>query len=269
MKFEEIALYLNLATSKTKDDGGLKWLTGANADSDPKPGDSKALETQTMVVGSGLWIANNEPADSVFQKAFLNHVGVRNLKHLVTHVETYRSRVLPDNQPAKGKQGQVNVVEGSKPGAKLLQKLSGIDNGTDVVAPLKLPKSTADSCSTFALSSPTAVPPASGVVFVTGDYQSTEGSKQHAEQALVAALGRFLTRGTGLSSMQPYVSGCKCACSVCAGVLEAVRLRLLTSRPGVLLTFDGKAANILRATVKMDQTTATDVAKLDIPHYFP
>jgi hypothetical protein len=262
---DQIALYLNLATSKTRAaKGDIGWLTGTPGTIVPVSA-SSSLETQCMVVGSCIWIANNEDVDSDFQCDFLNRIGISRYSVLVRHVEAHQTRLLPTHA------GKFNVSSGAKPGEKLMARLTDTRNNTEAVFPeFRLPEANAQgSCTSYSLTSALA-PVAEGIVFIKGSYQGTDGENEHAEQKLMAALGKYLQGyGTGIYSKSVTVSGCKSACSTCRGVLEAITLRLRNGLSANRLFFDDAALVGARTEVGMGASHPKGIKKLDIAHYFP
>ncbi|WP_446812032.1 hypothetical protein ACH50O_10880 [Methylomonas sp. 2BW1-5-20] len=260
---DQIALYLNLATTKTRGAGGsLSWLTG-NEEPRIEVGHSTSQETQCMVIGSSIWIANNEDVDTDFQLLFLNRIGVDSYPKLKAHVEANSIRLLPSHA------GRINVVGGSRPGEKLMARLTGTENRTPALADgFAMPVQQA-ACQSYSLSSVNA-PPASGIVFVKGSYQGAGGENEHAEQKLLAAFGHYLRGyGTSLYSKTLDVSGCKSACSTCRGVLEAVRERLRQAPSRNRVFFDEPDMVNHRGEVGMGAAHPHGIKALDVDHYFP
>lgn len=260
---DQIALYLNLATTKTRAAGGsLRWLTGHDG-VNIEVGAGQSQETQCMVIGSCIWIANNDDADTEFQFAFLNRLGIDSYSKLAKHVEAHSIRLLPAHV------GLVNVRDTSRPGERLLARMTEIANGTAMPeAGFALPVDQA-ACQRFGLNQ-AASPPSAGIVFVRGSYQGVGGDNEHAEQKLLAAYGKYLRHGgTSMHSRRLHVSGCKSACQTCRGVLERVQERLRVGESRNRLGFDDPNMLDDRNAVGMGAAHPAGIKALDVDHYFP
>jgi hypothetical protein len=261
---DQICLYLNLATTKTRAAAGdIGWLTGT-AGTTIQVGASTSQETQCMVIGSCIWIANNEDVDTDFQFAFLNRLGIRSYAKLKEHVEAHQTRLLPIHA------GKFNITDGAKPGEKLLARMTGTANRAAAVFPaFALPDQPDGGCQTYSLTSASA-PPVSGIVFVKGSYIGAGGENEHAEQKLMAALGKYLQgSGTSIYGKRLQVAGCKSACQTCRGVLQNIAGRLLVGISRTRLSFDDPELVDARNGVGMGPAHPSNIKALDVAHYFP
>ncbi|MEM7212004.1 MAG: hypothetical protein AAF479_08935, partial [Pseudomonadota bacterium] len=92
---EQIPLYLNIACKMVTDaDGDIEFLTGARGTT-VTCGEAENQETQCMVNGQSIWIANNNDQNTTMMKAFLNKLGIKTFRALRAHVASYAPRVLP------------------------------------------------------------------------------------------------------------------------------------------------------------------------------
>lgn len=263
MTDDQIALYLNLATTKTRGAAGdIGWLTGT-------PGTTVAVaastsqETQCMVLGSCIWIANNEDTDSDFQCRFLNLLGISSYVKLTEHVEKYQKRLLPSHA------GRFNVTDGSRPGEKLLARVTETANGPAPVLAVCAVPATPGTCATYGLASAGA-PAVSGIVFVSGSYVGAGGENEHAEQKLMAALGKYLQgTGTSIQAKRLQVAGCKSACQTCRGVLQTIQARVLAGSSKNRMSFDTPELVEARTAVGMGAAHPSNIKALDVDHYFP
>ena len=262
---DNIALYLNLATIKTRAAAGdIGWLTGAPGTVIPT-GAAASQETQCMVIGSCIWIANNEDSDTDFQYAFLNRLGIRSYAKLAAHVEAHQKRMLPTHA------GNFVIAGGIRPSERLVARITDTAHGTAAVFPaFALPGAPVGTCNMYNLAA-VAAPPISGIVFVRGSYQGVPGGgAEHAEQKLMAALGKYLqSTGTGIYAKRLQVGGCKSACQTCSGVLTAVAARLVASPMQNRLSFDLAALVDARNAVGMGPAHPAGIKALDVAHYFP
>ena len=90
----QVALYLNLATTRIKKDGNtLTYLGLPGVELNVAPG-REQQETQILFVRDALGIANNDDSDSLCQKALLEKLGVSTPDNLIEHVANYQGRVF-------------------------------------------------------------------------------------------------------------------------------------------------------------------------------
>ena len=259
---DQISLYLNLATSKTRDAGGkLRWLTGT--DKEIPVGASESQETQCMIFGNCVWIANNQDVDTDFQFTLLNYLDIHTYAKLKEHVEANQHLVLPTFN------NNYLISNDSKPGEKLLARITGTVNGVAAPAGTAIARGNSPmSCSRYKLSSGRQ-PALDGIVFVTGSYDGSGGEKEHAEQKLLAALGNYLKKGTLLDSKSLSFSGCKSACSTCKRVLTAVQSRLRVGASRNRLFFDEPELAQMRIDAGMSAAHPSGIKELNIDAYFP
>lgn len=257
-----IALYLNLALPLIRANGNKPHYLTGNTDGSalPQPG-SQNQETQCMLVGSSLWIANNDDADTATQRALLNRLGINRLSKLSAHVEAFCGRVLPTHAgkynpgafTLKHKALYALMPAGQRtapPGAYTKPMPGGVEN---VAFNLGGVTTNLQNCSRL--------------VFVSGNYNGTGGNKYHAEQKLLAALGELWSHWT---YRQPvYIQGCKPACTRCDQVLQDVNLRI-TPSSGKRFSYVNSVAASTRSDVGLNQvTTDAGVKALDLDTYFP
>lgn len=261
---EQIPLYLNIACKLVTDAGGdIGFLTGARGTT-VTCGEPENQETQCMVNGQSIWIANNDDQNTTMMKSFLNKLGIKTLKELRAHVATYAPRVLPAHA------GQVNANDGS-PKQRLLRDiiLSEMRRGSTAAQiaipdPLDLGGVTSVDNKTYKVTSDHA-PPTDSIVFVFGKYTGDRVASDdlHAEQKLLAALGK----GTSSVRCDVKVFGCKSACSTCLGVLREVSETGRRSR-NINLIFANHRVDGLRAEYGMDSRRTTTIRDLKVDDYF-
>jgi len=265
-----IAVYLNLACKKIKkDENLLKYLMGQNtAQTITSPTDSNE-ETQCLQVGWTLWIANNNDDDTIAQKELLNKLGVDKVHKLVEHVAFYRLRLFEIHNN--------NVVLSSDNlKEKLLYELIKTDHidinkqftQIDTKAPLitTLPQAVKNKVYKLGSLNTGNLEGNSGIVFVIGNYKTdnNSGSKFHAEQKLLAALGELWKKNP--CHKRVYIQGCKGACNACKDVLKKVNRKIVEKRFGYI----NEVVQSKRYEVNLnDRSNVTGVAQLKINHYFP
>lgn len=253
-----IACYLNLATDKIKGAGGdIEWLTGTSKTVTCDK-DAPSEETQCLSWGNTLWIANNNDDDSATQLAFLTALGIGTSQALVTHVKSAHAlRVLPSH---KG-----DLVPGSFTAkGKLFYSLVGngaTKPGGEFAAP-----GGAVSIGTFKLSSTTTSGLTTGISFVTGSYDGTGGDALHAEQKLLAALGKLCA--TWKPRGEVNVGGIKSACTTCAPVLESVYTTMIRLDYGVYLKYETPTLKEKRIEAKLPVVGVTGIRSLAVGTYF-
>ena len=264
---EEASLYLNLATSiLNANKGSLEFLTGNKTYSiDGVKKSSMSQETQVLTFGTSIWIANNDDDDSAVQKKFLEKIGVTTRDGLLTHVETYRKRVL-------GKHGtKVWDTHQKRPKEKYLYSLvtPSVDLGESAskktlgAAMAVLPGGGA--VTNYSLTS-TSAPPSVPILMVTGAYTGEGGTSYHAEQKLIAAFGRYVAQNP--STYAVVVAGNKPACSKCDGVLAAAATRLGALEHPSTLTYT-RTVSEARRNAGLGVDDPAGICKADIDTYYP
>ncbi|MEL6996877.1 MAG: hypothetical protein AAFP68_01335 [Pseudomonadota bacterium] len=268
---ERIPLYLNLACRQvTRDSGDLKFLTGSSGTT-VTCGGRENQETQVLKFGgSTIWIANNDDADTLMMKAFLDKLGIDSLEALSSHVEDYAARLYPSRKAGEGTVAKANISDGTAVKVKLLAELQAqemISGKTvadiEIPDPKDLTTVTAVSNKTYKLSSSNA-PPADGIVFVTGNYDGDKvtGGDQHAEQKLLAALSKAPSTMTGAVR----IIGCKSACSTCETVLLGVRDRL---KGKMIVSFQNQNVDNMRTDLSLGKKNTSTIRDLALDTYFP
>lgn len=260
----QVALYLNLAAARVKADGDLRYLMGPGA---PKiSGGGNLQETQILFVRDALWVANNDDADTVLQKAILEKLLIGTPEALVEHVEACQTRVF---KRMKLGAKEIFVPPGS-PAEILLAELAGLDDAggkRDLTYPSALgalPVAGKKPVG-YALQPPgsSTAPAVSGIVFVTGNYEGTVGSgdNEHAEQKLLAALSRVPDSVRGTLALY----GCKRQCSVCKNVFDKAIPKVASSyRYLNCRAHDDPAIENYQA-----QAHPSGIKALDVDRYFP
>ncbi|KPF41674.1 hypothetical protein D621_21480 [beta proteobacterium AAP51] len=255
---DQVALYLNRATLLIKAAGGkISYITGNDATSVSCSG-QRAEETQIASFGDAVWIANNDDADSSTQRELLDKLGISSSKELIDHVDNYQGRVLSSHKGA--------FTPGAMtPEETLLYKMatrSDAESGTSLAVPGTLaPAAKAAANPSFKISGAGPAPTA-GIVFVVGSYVGGEGTSEHAEQKLLAALGKT----PRAMSAAVTISGCKMACSTCKEVLDKAAARFKSS--GGQLRFNNSIVGIWRDEAKLSKKHAKGIRSLDVAHYF-
>ena len=261
---EQIPLYLNLACKLVTEAGGeLTFLTGKTGPK-VKVGEAQNQETQCLVNGHSIWIANNDDQNTDMMLSFLDKLGIKTLKQLRQHVDAFAARALPRHVD------KVNIAGGTSK-QKLLADimLSEMKAGTraeDVAigADLDLSKIGSVSNKVYKLSS-TNPPPTDLIVFVKGSYtgdSQSGNSVMHAEQKLLAALGK--ANSTMRCDVQVF--GCKSPCSTCLGVLKDVSSTGRKNR-NINLIFRNNRVDDMRSRYGMDSRTTT-IRDLKVGDYF-
>ncbi len=262
MDLERIATYLNLATDKLKETPDLSWITGT-ATPITLGSTAPSQETQCMQVQSSIWIANNEDADSTTQRNFLDALGVRTLDELRYLSIVYGAHVLPFHT------GRL-ALKKTHPKSNLLAfMIAGIDTVRELeqAAPYEVLATATNT--PYALSSVNP-PPVSGIVFVTGSYQGDAATRtdagMHAEQKLLAALGKYIQANPTFGATI-YLGGTKMPCSKCGVVIASVaeRLRFRVEIRQDLTT----TLRDMRSEAGISTKSASGIRKLDVDHYFP
>lgn len=255
-----IALYLNCALRLIRaNHNSPHYLTGVTGGPTLTLPGTQNQETQCMMVGGALWIANNDDADSATQRELLNHLGINRLNKLVDHVERYRGRVLPTHN------GAYNPHTFTLKQALLFALMPASERTTPPAAhDGRFPNNVNNIA--FTLGNPvTNLKNCSRIVFVSGSYTGQGGTSLHAEQKLLAALGELWQ---DWSYRQPvYIQGCKPPCTRCAQVLRGVNQRLSS---GKRFSYANTTVADARTTVALNQvTTNGSVRALDLDQYFP
>lgn len=262
MDLERIATYLNLATDKLKETPNLSWITGVETPI-TLGSTAESQETQCMQIQGAIWIANNEDADSTTQRNFLNALGIRTLDELSYLSIVYGAHLLPFHKGTL-------ALKKTYPKVNLLAYMIG---GTEHPEQLEEAEHyevlTTATNTSYALSSVTP-PPVSGIVFVSGSYQGDEATQtnsgQHAEQKLLAALGKYMQANPTFGATV-YLGGIKMPCSKCDTVVNAVAARLrfrVEIRQDLTTTLRG-----MRSKAKISVKSATGIRQLNVDHYFP
>lgn len=257
---EQVSLYLNLATAiLNAKKGSLEFLTGNKTYKiDGVNESSMSQETQVLTFGTSIWIANNDDTDSATQKKYIEKIGITTRAGLVTHVETYRSRVL-------GRHGtKVWDTHQRAPKEKYLFGLIGTDKKKalgDAMAILP----GGGAATEYALTSPNP-PPSVPILFVRGAYTGEGGTSYHAEQKLIAAFGRYVGRNPSVYAVA--VAGNKPACSKCDGVLAAAATRLGLLTYASTLTYT-RAASDAHTAAGLGVDDPAGICKADIDTYYP
>jgi hypothetical protein len=269
--YNQVALYLNLAAARVAKDGHLGYLTGSEL---PKVsgGGHDHQETQILFVNDdALWVANNDDADTLLQKAILEKLHIGTPEALIDHVQTYQTRVFK-----RRKNGASEIfTPRTSPAEILLAELVGTDyegnkrvlhDQNDYPAalwPLPAAPLGGKKSSGYSLQSSGATPALSGIVFITGRYEgkSGTGDNEHAEQKLLAALSRLPDNVRGRLDFY----GCKQQCQTCKGVFDEAKPRLLSSYRFLVCTAhdDAKVDNY------QAQAHPSNIKALDVDHYFP
>jgi hypothetical protein len=254
----KIATYLNLATLKIKAGGAgsLNWLTDTAA-TIAFEATAQSQETQCLGFGSTLWIANNEDRDTITQRTFVNRLGIKNAQKLLQHVERYGRRTLTFHA------GQLNVGALTMKQRFMRSLVAGVhlDQGNAYVLPAAgVANGTLDI-------SGEGRPAVSAIVFVEGAYEGDGNDALHAEQKLIAALGKLIESGT-VPRGEVSVGGVKSACGTCSRVLQATRRRLNELKLGIYLQFENARADRLRTEADLNPDNNDDIRALDIDTYF-
>lgn len=256
IELENVATYLNLAVRRTNQAAGdMAWLTGVVSAYAVGAGQSE--ETQCLTFGSAMWIANNDDADTTLQRTMLNALGISKPAQLLRHVERYFTRVLNYHMGALAPGGHSAKQD-------LLLRFNG--GGAPAQAAV-CPPAGGGACAAYGLASP-GPPPSSGIVFVTGNYQSLPGAgvSYHAEQRLLAALGKYLQAKTIVG--QVTVGGVKTACNTCDAALQAVQARLAALHEPVRLRYQNALADQHRVAVGLNPNNPPNIHQLDVNHYY-
>ena len=261
-----IALYLNCALKLIRNKNNkLHYLTGNELGAAISRPGTQNQETQCLVVGGALWIANNDDADTNTQRELLNRLGINRFNKLAEHVEKYRGRVLPTHNGAYN-QGAFTLKH------KLLFALIPESKRLNPPAAYTSPMPTSVNNVTYNVGNQVNnLKNNSRIVFVTGTYEGQGGGQSgcHAEQKLLAALG--LLWKDPFSHKQPvYLQGCKSPCTRCEQVLNVVSQRIRTS--------SGKRFSSANITVRNARTSSgliqvttneAGVRALNVDTYFP
>lgn len=256
---EEASLYLNLATSIMNGaSGSLEFLTGNKTHSVTGVNSSSlSQETQCLTFGTSIWIANNDDSDSAMQKKFLEKIGVTTRAELLTHVETYKTRVL-------GRWGtKVWDTHQNSPKTRYLHALGGGGKKT-LGAALATPPG-GGAVTTYSLTS-TLPPPSVPILMVTGAYDGTGGTSYHAEQKLIAAFGRYVKQNPSTYAL--VVAGNKPACTKCDSVLAAAATRLGLLTHASTLTYT-RVASTAHTNAGLGVDDPAGICKADIDTYYP
>ena len=257
---EQASLYLNLATALLNSNkGSLEFLTGNKTHKiDGVNESSDSQETQVLTFGTSIWIANNDDTDSATQEKFLKKIGVTTRDGLLTHVETYRSRVL-------GRWGtKVWDTHQKAPKEKYLFGLVGTDKKKTLGGAMASPPGNG-AVTVYSLTS--TLPPASvPILIVTGAYTGEGGTLYHAEQKLIAAFGRYVKQNPSVYAA--VVAGNKPACTKCDSVLAAVATRLGQLERVSTLTYT-RTASSAHTAAGLGVDDPAGVCKADIDTYYP
>lgn len=258
----QVALYLNLAAKRVQADESLKYLTGNKT---PKiTGGGQGSETQILFVRDALWIANNDDADTRLQKAILDRLAIDTPDGLIDHVDAYQGRVFGRRRQGNNESYDV----GTSPTATLLYELAGMDDlgaSRDVPYPgdLVLPAApAANRLITIGAPNNFHAPPVTGIVFIVGNYQSSnDAPNEHAEQKLLAALSRLPENIRGTLALY----GCKRACNVCATVVQDVTRKLR----GEQRYLNSRSHDDPHVQGYQNQFHAANIKSLDVDAYYP
>jgi hypothetical protein len=252
----EIALYLNLATTAVKDAGGkLRYLTGNDLTTIQFQNTAQSEETQCLEFGTALWIANNDDGDTKTQQELMKKLGVSKRAELTDHVDNYASRLFPRH----ANQYVMNAMSAKQ---QLLYALTMRHGVVPFSAPF-VPDG-AGAVEEHRLNAVGA--PGTGLVFVVGNYIGDVGGSCHAEQKLMAALGKYLKLNTIVGSVT--VSGIKMPCSYCEAALADVQTRLTALGTQITLRTRNAYVDELRGEAGLNMAHPANIRMLDIDHYF-
>jgi hypothetical protein len=254
----QIACYLNLATDMIKAaTGSLNWLTGGTQTVAFVAGASQ--ETQCLSWGNTIWIANNSDDDSDTQRLFLNALGIDTGDKLLRHIKDpagYARRVFPAHAGAL-------VPTAFTAKDNLFYSLIG--NGLLTPGALFVPAGGVTNTE-FSLAAATTAPLKSGLNFVKGNYTGDAGTGLHAEQKLLAALGKLCV--TWKPQGKVNVGGVKPPCTTCGPVLKAVYYRMISLNYGTYLQYETQQLTQLRTTAGLPTVGVTGIRALDVNTYF-
>nr|WP_319776209.1 hypothetical protein [uncultured Sphaerochaeta sp.] len=256
----EVAIYLNVATNLIQEANGyLTYLTGDNSVKIEKT-NSRTEETQILEIFSkSIWIANNEDSDTCMQKALLDKLNINDYRDLIEHVDTYGNRILTHHQG--------NFTYG---GMSLKEKLFYnfmTRHGTVARAGALTQIGGSANNPMYNITSATGPPPLDKIVFVRGDYEGSVGNKKHAEQKLLAALGRFLTTYDFTGTI--LVRGCKSPCETCGKVLAEMSEYFAEHKPGIKFVYSNSIIEEYRKDVGLNVVHASGVSAIKLDKYFP
>jgi hypothetical protein len=257
---EAISTYLNLVSDILRSSRNWEFLTGTSTACGFTPAASANQETQCLSFGSTFWIANNDDVDSDVQKRYLEAVGVSTAEDLRRHVAKYAKRALKFHGTTMRQTHQ------RSPGEKFLYALGGVTDGSDRGDVLAvLPRNGVIASYALGTVTKTEAPPVAQVVVVTGDYDGTGGSAMHAEQKLVAALGRSIRQYPGTFGIK--VAGLKRPCGTCSPVLAAVKKKLEDRSPSVDLDY-GSSIGSARDGTGLGVDTPPGIRTLNVDAYY-
>jgi hypothetical protein len=252
----EIALYLNLATLEIKSASGrLRYLTGNDTTTIPFQQTAQSEETQCVEFGSALWIANNDDGDTKTQQELMKKIGVSTRAELTDHVDKYASRLFP-------RHSNQYVTGGMSAKQKLLYSLT-MRHG---VLPLPAPFVPAGAGAVEEHRLGAVGVPGTALVFVVGSYTGDAGNSCHAEQKLMAALGKYLKVNTIVGNVT--VNGIKMPCAYCEAALADVQTRLTALGTGITLRTRNAYIDDLRAEAGLNMSHPSNIRTLDIDTYF-
>jgi hypothetical protein len=252
----EIALYLNLATIEVKAAAGkLRYLMGNDTTTIPFQQTAQSEETQCVEFGSALWIANNDDGDTKTQQELIKKIGVSTRAQLVDHVDTYASRLFP-------RHSNKYVTGGMSAKQKLLYSLT-MRHGV-LPFPAALVPGGGGVVEEHRLGA--VGEPGTALVFVVGSYVGDAGLSCHAEQKLMAALGKYLKVNTIVGSVT--VSGIKMPCAYCEEALDDVQKRLTALKTGITLRTRNGYVDELRGEAGLNMAHPSNIKTLDIDTYF-
>jgi hypothetical protein len=258
---EAISVYLNLVVELLKRDEDYSFITSGTATLTHTIVATQNQETQCMSFGSTIWIANNEDEDTLLQKKFLTDVGVKTAEDLRRHVAKYATRAL-GHAPSRE-----NVAESHQrsPGQKFLYNLVEIPPTTRGTAMVALPRDGVVAEYALGTRTKTEAPPVAQIVVITGKYEGEGGVKMHAEQKLLAALGRALRLYPGLFGIK--CAGLKRPCGTCGPVLEEVKNLLAARTPALDFDYSSSVGD-KRDRTGLGEDTPPGIRALEIGAYF-
>jgi hypothetical protein len=254
---EQIALYLNLATSHLEArEGNLSELTTSNQTIAYNAGNHE--ETQCLAMMGALWIANNDDSDTDTQRALLNKLGIDTHDALANYVDQYQTLVLKHHAGVLTRQNLPTAKQ------KFLYDLADADGAIPPAKPARPAVPAAVNNQPYSLASNNA-PPVAGIVFIKGNYAGsiTPDGNQHAEQKLLAALSKCYAKAFNKGV---HIFGCKVACSVCEEVLANVKQKLKSK--GVTLKYEDPIAERIREEAGLPQVNPQGIRDLDVDTYF-
>ena len=258
---EAISTYLNLVSDILRATTNYQFLTGTSTPCTFTVRPSPNQETQCLSFGTTFWIANNNDVDSDVQKRYLEAVGVKTAEDLRRHVTKYAKRVLKFHGTT------IRPSHQRSPTERFVYALAGVTDGSERGDALPvLPNGGVVESYDLGTVLKTEAPPVAQIVIITGTYDGTGGEALHAEQKLVAALGRSIRQYPGTFGVK--VAGVKRPCGTCEPVLAAVKRKLEARTPPVDLDYSNSVGSA-RAGTGLGEDTPPGIRSLNVDAYYP